>query len=101
MSVFTIEKDGFKLDGAPFRVIAGAIHYFRVPDEYWYDRLLKLKEMGCNCVETYICWNLHEKREGEFNFTGWLDFSAFLKSAIYLSSTGLNNLFAKLSPFSP
>ena len=43
MNTFAIEKDGFKLNGEPFRIIAGAIHYFRVPEDYWYDRLLKLK----------------------------------------------------------
>jgi beta-galactosidase GanA len=42
----TIEPEGFRLDGAPFRIIAGAIHYFRVPRAYWRDRLLKLKACG-------------------------------------------------------
>lgn len=59
--------------------MSGAIHYFRIVPQYWRDRLLKLKEQGCNCVETYLCWNLHEKREGEFDFSGWLDFGEFLK----------------------
>ena len=84
MSVFTIEKDGFKLDGAPFRVIAGAIHYFRVPDEYWYDRLLKLKACGFNTVETYVAWNLHEPYEGQFDYSGMLDIERFLDIAAEL-----------------
>ena len=52
MHTFSIEKDAFYLDGAPFRVLAGTIHYFRVPREYWRDRLLKLKHCGFNAVET-------------------------------------------------
>lgn len=44
------------------------MHYFRILPEYWEDRLLKLKALGCNTVETYIPWNLHEKEKGQFNF---------------------------------
>ena len=39
-------KDNFYLDGKPFRVISGSIHYFRVVPEYWRDRLEKLKASG-------------------------------------------------------
>ena len=46
--------DNFYLDGKPFQIISGAIHYFRIVPEYWQDRLEKLKAMGCNTVETYI-----------------------------------------------
>lgn len=75
-------KDGkFFLDGKPFSIYSGAIHYFRVPREYWEDRLLKLKAAGFNTVETYTCWNLHESRESEFDFTGMLDIAEFLRTA--------------------
>ena len=43
-------KDQFYLDGNPFRIISGGMHYFRVLPEYWEDRLLKLKALGCNTV---------------------------------------------------
>ena len=59
-------KDTFYLDGKPFQIISGAIHYFRVVPEYWRDRLEKLKAMGCNTVETYIPWNFHEPEKGKF-----------------------------------
>jgi len=62
-------------------ILSGTVHYFRVPREYWYDRLLKLKECGFNTVETYTCWNLHEPREGEFCFSDGLDLGAFLETA--------------------
>lgn len=81
MSTFTYGNNRFYLDGEPFTVLSGAIHYFRVPREYWYDRLLKLKECGLNTVETYVCWNLHEKEEGVFDFDGMLDISEFIKTA--------------------
>lgn len=63
-------KDQFYLDGNPFRIISGGMHYFRVLPEYWEDRLLKLKALGCNTVETVVPWNLHEPKKGEFDFTG-------------------------------
>ena len=81
MSKFTIEKDGFYLNGEPFRVLAGAIHYFRVPAEYWRDRLIKLKACGFNTVETYVAWNLHEMQEGVFDYSDMLDIEKFLDIA--------------------
>lgn len=81
MRKITYDKNGFYKDGMPFRILSGTIHYFRVVPEYWYDRLLKLKECGFNTVETYTCWNLHERTEGTFDFTGRLDLEAFIKTA--------------------
>lgn len=74
-------KDEFYLNGEPFKIISGAIHYFRVVPEYWQDRLEKLKALGCNTVETYVPWNLHEYHEGEFNFKDGLDLRHFIELA--------------------
>jgi len=74
-------KDQFYLDGKPFKIISGGIHYFRVVPEYWRDRLEKLKAMGCNTVETYIPWNMHEPKKGEFAFEGMLDIKTFVLTA--------------------
>jgi len=80
MAVFEI-KDNFYLDGKPFQIISGSIHYFRVVPQYWRDRLLKLVAMGCNTVETYIPWNFHEPRKGQFRFDGMADVEAFVRLA--------------------
>ena len=81
-------KDGkFLADGKEYRICSGAIHYFRVLPEYWEDRLKKLRACGLNTVETYMCWNLHEPREGEFDFSGRLDVRRFVKTA---GELGLN-----------
>lgn len=77
---FTIE-DQFYLNGKPIKIISGAIHYFRVVPEYWQDRLEKLKALGCNTVETYIPWNMHEPREGEYCFSGMYDVRKFIQTA--------------------
>lgn len=74
-------KDQFYLDGKPFRIVSGAIHYFRTVPEYWRDRLEKLVNMGCNTVETYIPWNFHEPNKGEFIWNGARDICRFIETA--------------------
>jgi beta-galactosidase len=81
MGHFTITGDHFSLNGQPYRLLSGALHYFRVVPEYWQDRLKKLKAMGLNTVETYIAWNQHEPRPGEFHFEGGLDVVRFIQQA--------------------
>ncbi len=76
-----IINDKFQLNGEKFNIYGGAIHYFRTVPECWEDRLMKLKLAGFNTVETYVCWNLHEKKENEFDFTGMLDLRKFVKLA--------------------
>ena len=80
MSTFEI-RDNFYLDGEPVRIISGAVHYFRIVPQYWRDRLEKLKSMGCNTVETYIPWNMHEQEKGQFRFQGMLDIEGFIRLA--------------------
>jgi beta-galactosidase len=80
MTSFTI-KDDFYLNEQPFKIISGSIHYFRVVPAYWRDRLEKLRLMGCNTVETYVPWNMHEPQEGEYNFSDNLNLRHFIELA--------------------
>lgn len=80
MSTFEI-KETFYLNGKPFQIISGSIHYFRIVPEYWRDRLEKLKSLGMNTVETYIPWNMHEPEKGKFVFEGMCDVVKFVKTA--------------------
>ncbi|MGV9457297.1 glycoside hydrolase family 35 protein [Streptomyces sp. NPDC003635] len=66
MSEFTVGHTDFLLDGRPVRLLSGALHYFRMHEAQWGHRLGMLRAMGLNCVETYVPWNLHEPRPGEF-----------------------------------
>ena len=74
------EKD-FLLDGKPFRIMAGEIHYQRIPRDYWADRLLKLKAAGLNTVGTYVFWNALEPEPGQWDFSGGNDLAAFIRTA--------------------
>ncbi|MEQ1644592.1 MAG: beta-galactosidase family protein [Pyrinomonadaceae bacterium] len=78
---FSVEGEHFKLDGKPFIIRSGEMHYPRVPPEHWRDRFRKAKAMGLNTITTYVFWNLHEKQPGKFDFTGSLDIARFAKIA--------------------
>ncbi|XP_062450666.1 beta-galactosidase-1-like protein 2 isoform X2 [Rhea pennata] len=75
------ENSHFLLEGMPFRIFGGSVHYFRVPREYWEDRMLKMKACGLNTLTTYVPWNLHEPARGKFDFSRNLDLEAFLSLA--------------------
>jgi beta-galactosidase len=78
---FVIEQDQFRKDGVSFRILGGDIHYFRVHPQLWEDRLLRVKALGLNTIQTYVPWNVHEPRPGHFNFNGSADLVTFLKLA--------------------
>ena len=78
---FTADGDHFALDGKPFQIISGAIHYTRIPREYWRDRLRKAKAMGLNTIETYAFWNVTEPQPGVFDFSGQNDITEFIQEA--------------------
>lgn len=81
MPTFTIEENNFLLDDLPFRILSGAMHYFRVHPDYWKDRLLKMRAMGLNTLETYVPWNLHEPHPEDFDFSGWLNLERYIEMA--------------------
>lgn len=78
MTSFTIGETDFLLDGKPFQVISGTLHYFRIHPEHWADRIRTAKAMGLNTIETYVAWNAHEPVRGEWDATGWNDLGRFL-----------------------
>ncbi|MFC1440268.1 beta-galactosidase family protein [Streptacidiphilus sp. N1-10] len=80
-SGLTVVADSFLRNGRPHRIVSAAIHYFRVRPELWHDRLLRLRAMGVNTVETYIAWNVHEPEPGVFDFDGPQDVAAFITLA--------------------
>lgn len=78
---FEVAHDGFRLDGNPFQVISGSLHYFRVHPDLWEDRLIKARQLGLNTIDTYVAWNFHSTRRGEFQLDGWRDLGRFLDLA--------------------
>ncbi|PMC74886.1 beta-galactosidase family protein [Brachybacterium sp. UMB0905] len=80
-ALLTPTPDGLLRGGEPHLVISGAIHYFRVHPEQWRDRLRRLVAMGCNTVETYVAWNLHQPTPETTTFEGMADLGRFLDLA--------------------
>ena len=78
---FSLGDSAFLLDGKPFQMISGEIHYPRVPREAWKQRMHMAKAMGLNTIGTYVFWNLHEPQKGKYDFTGNNDIAAFVKAA--------------------
>ncbi|HDR1022375.1 TPA: beta-galactosidase [Pasteurella multocida] len=81
MTTFEIGQKDFLLNGKPFKIISGAVHYFRIVPEYWQRTLYNLKAMGCNTVETYVPWNLHQPQPEQFYFENRADLVKFLQTA--------------------
>lgn len=78
---FKIVKDQFILDGKPLQILAGEMHYPRIPRELWRDRFRKLKSLGLNTLSTYVFWNAHETQSGVYDFSGNLDIAAYIRTA--------------------
>ena len=80
---FTVDRQKgiFLKDGKPFRYVSGSLHYFRIPREYWEDRLKKVRAAGLNAVQIYIEWSFHETKHREYNFQGQHDVIQFIKMA--------------------
>ena len=78
---FQIKNNKFLKNGKPIKIISGAVHYFRNMPDTWDDIFKKIKALGCNCVETYCAWNMHEKIQGQYDFSGNLDIAAFIRMA--------------------
>ena len=78
---FSIGDKTFLLDGTPFLIKAAEMHYTRIPAEYWEHRIQMCKALGMNTICIYAFWNIHEQKEGEFDFKGQNDIAAFCRLA--------------------
>lgn len=78
---FGLGDSTFMLDGKPFQILSGELHYTRIPDAYWKDRLEKARAMGLNTVAVYCMWNAHEPTPGRWVFSGNEDIARFVRLA--------------------
>ena len=77
---FKLGTSEFLLDGQPFQIISGEMHPARIPADYWRQRIMMAKAMGCNTVSAYIFWNYHESEMGVYDFsTGSHNIVEFIK----------------------
>lgn len=78
---FVLDNDRFVLDGEAVSLRAGCVHYSRIHESLWDDRLARLAAMGANAVEVYVFWNFHEAQEGVYDWDGSRDLAGFLRKA--------------------
>lgn len=79
---FILGTTDFLLNGQPFQIISGEMHYCRIPKPYWRHRMKMAKAMGLNTISTYVMWNFHESKPGKFDFeTDERDLNEFINIA--------------------
>jgi len=78
---FIAQGGQYLLDGKPFHVISGEMHYPRIPREYWRARFRMARAMGLNAITTYTFWNVHEPTPGAYTFAGNTDVAEFIREA--------------------
>ncbi|XP_012265320.2 beta-galactosidase-1-like protein 2 [Athalia rosae] len=93
------KADGFYLNGKKITLCSGSLHYFRVPQEYWRDRLRKFRAAGLNAIETYVPWNLHEPVRDSYDFgDGNNDYSDLLDIVKFIQTAQEEDLFVIVRP---
>jgi beta-galactosidase len=78
---FEARNGKFLLDGKPFQIISGEMHYPRIPRAYWRARFRMAKAMGLNTITTYVFWNENEPQPGVYDFSGRRDVAEFVREA--------------------
>ncbi len=76
---FEVGNGTFLLDGEPFVVKAAELHYPRIPEQYWEQRIQMCKALGMNTICLYVFWNFHEQQPGEYDFSGDKDLRKFIQ----------------------
>lgn len=89
---FTATEKTFRLNGKPFLIRAGELHFPRIPREYWQHRIQMCKAMGMNTICIYLFWNFHEAYPDQFDFTGQRDVAEFVRLA------GRNGMYVIVRP---
>jgi hypothetical protein len=82
-------------NGKPFIPITGEFHFSRYPSQYWDESIKKMKAGGINIIATYVFWNIHEEKEGNFRWDGDRD----LKKFIALCAKNEIYVFVRVGPF--
>lgn len=80
-SLLSTANNQFMRDDRPIQILAGEMHYPRIPRGSWRDRMRKLKALGLNTLSTYVFWNAHEPQPGRYDFSGNLDIASYVRLA--------------------
>ncbi|XP_010521259.1 PREDICTED: beta-galactosidase 6 [Tarenaya hassleriana] len=71
------------IDGQRKLLFSGSIHYPRSTPQMWPSLIAKAKAGGIDVIQTYVFWNLHEPKPGQYDFRGRNDLVKFIKQVQY------------------
>lgn len=93
----TLEVNNFYFlkNGKPFIPVTGEFHFSRYPNKYWEESIRKMKAGGINIIATYIFWNIHEEKEGVFDWQGDRDVAKFIR----LCAANDMKVIVRIGPF--
>ncbi|KAL6317789.1 hypothetical protein AAG906_030543 [Vitis piasezkii] len=60
-------------------LFSGSIHYPRSTPEMWPSLISQAKQGGIDVIETYVFWNQHEPKPGQYDFSGRRDIVRFIR----------------------
>lgn len=75
----TYDRTSLVINGHHKILFSGSIHYPRSTPQMWPNLISKAKEGGLDVIQTYVFWNLHEPRQGQYEFSGRFDLVGFIK----------------------
>lgn len=77
--IFSVNNWYFERNGKPWFPLMGEFHYWRYPDTYWEEQIIKMKSAGLQIVATYVYWGAHEKPKGVWSWEGSLNLKKFVE----------------------
>ena len=78
-NLYQADQKGLLLNGKRMIPVMGELQYSRMEPESWKECILKMRSGGVDIVATYVFWNHHEQKQGEWDFTGCRDLKSFLQ----------------------
>jgi beta-galactosidase len=76
-----LKNNTISIGGKPVILLCSSLFYFRIPPEYWQERMRQLKISGYNAIDVYFPWNFHEISPEKWCFEGMCDVDKFLNLA--------------------
>lgn len=70
MELLGLVDNKFLIGRDSYSPVSAEVHYFRVPKRYWSICFERIKKAGFRIISSFVPWNLHEERPGEFDFQG-------------------------------
>ena len=81
MSTVGYDSRAVTIEGRRALIISGAVHYPRSTPAMWPGIMARSRQANLNTIETYVFWNLHERKRGVYDFSDRLDLMKFCQFA--------------------